>query len=116
MGRDFKRQEDDDMDEDTVEKLNELADKINSFGDKMAKAMADGRTAIEKKSELESADSSKKKSGQSSDSDGGEDSVDLDIGDVTSAIDKMIALKGDMKLSEARDFIEDNEEMVEEFI
>lgn len=116
MGNDFKRTQDEEMDDDTVEKLNDLADRLNDFGDKVAKATADARTAIEKKKEVEDADSTKKKSNDSQDSKGGGDDMDFDVDDVTSAIDKMIALKGDMKLSEAKEFIEENEETVKEFI
>lgn len=116
MGEEFKREADDGDNSETVEQLNEFGETLNSFADKIAKATADARTAIEKKNELEDADSSKKKSSSSSESDGGDDSVNIDIDDVTSAIDKMIALKGDMKLSEAKEFISENEEMVEEFI
>lgn len=123
MGQDFKRTQDEEGDNETVEQFNELADKLNSFGDKIAKATADARTAIEKKSEMDGADSAKKKQKSSSASTNagnstnkGGDDMDFDISDVTSAIDKMIALKGDMKLSEARDWIEENEDTVKDFI
>lgn len=116
MGEDFKRTQDTEQDDETVDKMNDLAETLNDFGDKLAKATADARTAIEKKSEIEGADSAKKKSKPSQDSNNGGDDVNIDIDQVTSAIDKMIALKGDIQLSEARDFIEENEETVKDFI
>ena len=136
MGQEFKRQTDDDEDDEFVEKAEKLMEDANSFADKLAKAVGDARTAVEKKQKYEKADGAKKKSQPSSNED---DAMELNAdsiadlldaaieseGDMTleeskdkvnSKIDKIKAVKGNITLSEAKEFVEENPDMVNSFL
>lgn len=115
MGEDFKRDLDDSGENEAAETIKSAAEELNSFGDKFAKAVADARTAIEKKEAVESADGTKKKSRPSPESEK-DDTMESDdlMEKINSGMDKLIALNGpDMTLAEAKEFINDNEELVE---
>lgn len=119
MGQEFKRDTGDQDDDQFVEKAEKLMEDANSFADKLAKAVGDAKTAVEKKQKFEDADGTKKKSQQSSASESennGENDMDIDIEDINSAIDKLKAVNGNMTLEETQEWLEENEEMVEQFI
>lgn len=116
MGKDFKDDINDDKEGEMMEKAESLIDGLKDFGGHLETAMAEGRVAIEKKNELQS-NNSKKKSGDSSAS-GGEDdmSEELDIEDIKSYIDKVRAVAGDMTLTETKEWLDENEDLVRGFM
>jgi hypothetical protein len=118
MGQDFERDLNDDGDEELVDKADDFLDDLNKFGDTIAKAVADARTAVETKNEMDDADGVKKKQKQQS-TDGGGDSMSDDelLEKIDKGFNKLIAIKGpDTTLKEAQEFIDNNEDMVRNFI
>ena len=114
MGKDFKTglKESNDQAEDIKEIIGELKD----FGGHLEGAMAEARTTIDKKSKLKQMEAKAMPGDTTSNAGGEEMDKDQKIDDIISGINKMITLKGDMTLSEAKDFIDSNRNMVKEFI
>jgi len=116
MGKEYERQLEDGNGDDKTDKVKELIEEGNKFVDKFAGAMSEARIAVEAKNEAEGGSSKKNSSQESKNGQKSDNMNELDTQDVIGAIDKVIALKGDMKLSETKEFIQENEEMVKDFL
>lgn len=102
---DFQREEDEDDGQD-IEGYQKLVDGLTE-------AFSEARIAVERAKET--VETKKKNPEQFEDADDTmTDGIEPD--DITNAINKFITLKGDMRLSEAKEFIEENPDMVEKFL
>lgn len=117
MGNQIKRQTDEDKQGDGLDKVDDLMEKALEFGDQLAKASENAKSAIDKKQAADGQKSTKKKSSPSSTSestttDGGDD-MDVNADTIADGLEKLKELQGDMKLSEASEWIREHPNMVE---
>lgn len=86
------------------------------FFDKMAHSFAEGRTLLEKRQDLQGTASAVATQNNSKNANNQGEKQKMDLDKVVSGLQKLRAFKGDIKLSEAEKFIDENRDMVKKAI
>ena len=113
MGETFKRQ----IQEETGQAdIKEILEEGKEFMDKFAESIAEGRTILQERKELEGSAQAVASQNKYQDAKNKGENKEMEIDKVITGLQKLRAFKGDIKLSEAEEFIDENRGMVKKAI